>query len=149
MASPCEIHVDTHERELAFRLGQVAEREAHRIEAKFSRYREDSALSAINTSAGHPIVLDEETASLLDYADQCWRLSDGLFDVTSGVLRRAWKFDASDRVPSQAQIDQLLPRIGWSRVNWSRPTLTLLAGMEIELGGLGQEYAVEMLGGNS
>lgn len=117
MASPCEIHVDTREPELALRLGQVAEKEALRIEAKFSRYRDDSVLSKINASSGRPTEVDEETASLLDYADHCWRLSDGLFDVTSGILRRAWKFDASDRVPSQAQIDQLLPRIGWSRVN--------------------------------
>ena len=27
-------------------------------------------------------------------------LSDGLFDITSGVLRRAWHFDGSDRVPT-------------------------------------------------
>lgn len=143
MASPCEIHIDTHEWDLALRLGQVAEKEALRIETKFSRYREDSVLSKINASSGRPTEVDDETASLLDYADQCWRLSDGLFDVTSGILRRAWKFDASDRLPSQAQIDQLLPRIGWSLVNWSRPTLTLLAGMEIDLGGIGKEYAVD------
>jgi thiamine biosynthesis lipoprotein len=145
MASPCEIHVDAHDGGLALRLGQIAQKEALRIEAKFSRYRDDSVLSIINASGGRPTAVDEETARLLDYADQCWRLSDGLFDLTSGVLRRAWKFDASDRVPSQAQIDELLPHIGWSRVEWTRPMLTLPAGMELDLGGIGKEYAVDLV----
>lgn len=40
---------------------------------------------------------DAETADLLDYAAHCHAVSDGKFDVTSGVLRRVWKFDGGDR----------------------------------------------------
>ena len=143
MASPCEIHVDTREHTLALRLGQLAEGEARRIEAKYSRYREDSALSAINSSAGRPIAVDEETAGLLDYADQCWRLSNGMFDITSGVLRRIWKFDGSDRIPNESQIAAITPLIGWPKVTWARPCITLRPGMEIDFGGVAKEYAVD------
>jgi thiamine biosynthesis lipoprotein len=37
-----------------------------------------------------------------------------------------------------------LPRIGFDKVVWSRPQLTFrIAGMEIDFGGIGKEYAVD------
>jgi thiamine biosynthesis lipoprotein len=59
------------------------------------------------------------------------------------VLRRAWTFDGGVRVPSQAAIDAILPYVGWDKVKWERPVLTLLPGMQIDLGGIGKEYAVD------
>ena len=143
MASPCEVLTDSADAGLARLLGEIAEAEAARIEAKYSRYRSDSALSKINTSNGAPVEVDEETAALLDYAADCHKLSGGRFDVTSGVLRRAWRFDGSDNVPSLAEVDAILPLVGWSKVSWRRPCLTLPVGMEIDFGGLGKEYAVD------
>jgi thiamine biosynthesis lipoprotein len=143
MGSPCELLVDTTDSALARELVTIARQEATRIEHKFSRYRSDNIVHRINHSNGAPVHVDDETARLLDYADQCHQLSGGKFDVTSGVLRAAWKFDGSDRVPEQASIDALLPRVGWNRVRWDRPTITLPAGMEIDLGGIGKEYAVD------
>jgi len=142
MASPCEVRVDCEDRTLATKLGNIAETEAKRIEYKYSRYRDDSVITRINTSGGRPIELDSETAALLDYADSCYRLSKGLFDITSGVLRRIWRFDGSDNVPDKRQVTEILPFIGWSRVTWRQRSLTLPAGMEIDFGGLGKEYAV-------
>ena len=144
MASPCELRVETADRELAEGLGRAAEAEARRIEAKYSRYRADSVLTRINQSADSALEVDEETAELIDLAAECYALSDGLFDVTSGVLRRIWKFDGSDRVPSQEQIEQVLPLVGWSRLRWERPWLTKPPDMEIDLGGIGKEYAVDL-----
>ena len=37
-------------------------------------------------------VLAVQPSALLDFAAHCWRASDGRFDVTSGVLRRCWRF---------------------------------------------------------
>ena len=128
---------------LAAHLGGIAEAEARRIEVKYSRYRDDSVITKINTSRGEPVTVDDETAALLDYADSCYQLSNGLFDVTSGVLRRIWKFDGSDNVPSKSQVNEILPFIGWNKVTWQRPDLILPEGMEIDFGGLGKEYAVD------
>lgn len=87
--------------------------------------------------------VDEETAHLLDYAATCYEMSGGMFDITSGVLRRAWRFDGSDRVPAEASVADLLRHVGWDRVAWGDRTLTMPAGMEIDLGGIGKEYAVD------
>ena len=70
------------------------------------------------TAGGRTIVVDEETARLLDYAQQLFELSDGKFDVTSGVLRRAWRFDGSDRVPSRKAVAALLAIVGWQKARW-------------------------------
>ena len=131
------------DRATAERIAWTVAAEARRIEAKFSRYRAGNAVDAINRAHGRTIVVDEETARLLDYAEQLFELSDGKFDITSGVLRRAWRFDGSDRVPSPAAVDALLAKVGWDKVHWRSPALTLADGMEIDLGGIGKEYAVD------
>jgi thiamine biosynthesis lipoprotein len=146
MASPCEVHVGSDDFALAERIVAVAAAEARRIESKFSRYRRGNVIDAINSAEGRPVVVDAETARLLDYAAQLHELSDGKFDVTSGVLRRAWRFDGSDRIPSRAAVEALLPIVGWHKVRWRSPELTLERGMEIDLGGIGKEYAVDRAG---
>lgn len=143
MGCPCELLVDTRDRALAEDITYTAREEALRIERKFSRYRDDNIIHDIHHSDGNPVTVDAETAKLLDYADLCFRLSNGKFDVTSGVLRQVWKFDGSDRIPTKEHIATVLPHIGWNKVTWKNPHLTLPAGMEIDLGGIGKEYAVD------
>jgi thiamine biosynthesis lipoprotein len=143
MASPCELLLASQDKALAYRLTHLAAHEAKRIERKFSRYLADSAVQRINRAEGRPVEVDTETANLLDYAAHCHALSDGRFDVTSGVLRRAWRFDGSDRLPSPESVAALLGHVGWQRVLWQRPWITLPPGMEIDLGGIGKEYAVD------
>lgn len=143
MASPCEVLVDGGGAREARGLVELAAREAWRIERTFSRYRDDNVVHRINTSGGRPLDVDAETARLLDFAERCHALSDGLFDVTSGVLRRAWSSGASLRVPDEDEVRPLLALVGWQRVSWQRPRLTLPAGMQIDFGGIGKEYAVD------
>jgi FAD:protein FMN transferase len=143
MASPCEVLIEQASASLARKILDVVSSEAWRIERKYSRYRSDSLVHRINASAGCAIEVDEECANLLDFAATLTRLSAGAFDITSGVLREAWTFDGGDQVPSQAQIDALLESIGWHRIEWRRPVLRLRAGMQIDLGGIGKEYAVD------
>jgi FAD:protein FMN transferase len=143
MASPCEVLLPSEDREIALESGMLAAREAWRVERKFSRYRNDSVTAWIHDHRGSSVVVDEETASLLDFASQCFELSEGLFDITSGVLRHAWKFDGSDRIPEAAAIEQLLPLVGFEKLEWQSPRLLLPAGMELDFGGIGKEYAVD------
>jgi thiamine biosynthesis lipoprotein len=143
MATPCEVRVETDDASVAQRVADVVEAEARRIEAKFSRYRNDSMVGRINTADGHAVAVDSETGHLLNFAAQCFALSDGLFDITSGVLRRAWRFDGSDNVPAPAQIEPLRKFVGWKKALWRPPYFTLPVGMEIDFGGLAKEYAVD------
>jgi thiamine biosynthesis lipoprotein len=143
MAGPCEVLVDTDDREDARAAARIAETEAQRVERAFSRYRTDNIVHRINGAGGRPVEVDEETAQLIDYAAACHEMSDGMFDITSGVLRRVWRFDGGDRVPSEAAVSEVLAQVGWNRVTWKDRALTMPAGMEIDLGGVGKEYAVD------
>jgi thiamine biosynthesis lipoprotein len=143
MAGPCEVILDEAEAAQARSLGERAAEETLRIQAKFSRYRDDNIIHEINTSAGRPVTVDPETAGLLNFAASCHQLSNGRFDITSGVLRRLWRFDGGDKVPGPGQVKRLLPLIGWDKIGWEDPVITLPEGMEIDLGGIGKEYAVD------
>jgi FAD:protein FMN transferase len=143
MGGPCEILVDSAVESVALALADQAAQCAWRIDAKYSRYRSDNIVARINSAAGAPVEVDDETAKLLDFADRAHELSAGAFDITSGVLRRAWTFDGGERSPTQAQIDRLLKLVGWQKAVWDRPRLTLLPDMQVDFGGIGKEYAVD------
>jgi thiamine biosynthesis lipoprotein len=143
MASPCEILVATKETSEAGHLASLAFHETLRIEHKFSRYRDSGVVYAINHSEGAPVDVDEETSRLLTYAGQCFQLSEGRFDVTSGVLRRAWTFDGREVTPDRALIESLRAHVGWHRVDFDGKCIRLERGMEIDLGGIGKEYAAD------
>lgn len=145
MGSPCAIQLYASHKKKAARTAKLAMDDVHRLEAKYSRYRADSFLSEINRIAaqGGHIRVDDETAGLLDYADTCYQQSDGLFDITSGILRRAWNFK-SGNIPAPEAIRALLNKIGWHRISWQRPVLQFTAAeMEIDFGGVVKEYAVD------
>jgi thiamine biosynthesis lipoprotein len=146
MASEHAIVVDGVDAAVADAAIAAAIADVLRIEAKYSRYRDDSVTTAINRAAGGaPVAIDEETAALLDYADQCFRLSEGRFDVTSGVLRRAWDFRRTPpRLPDEGELAALVERVGWAGVERGTRSIRLpRAGMEVDFGGIGKEYAAD------
>jgi thiamine biosynthesis lipoprotein len=140
---PCEVLAEIADVATACKVIDAVAGCAWRIERTFSRYRTDNVVARINASAGIPVEVDDEAASLLDYAALVHRLSDGMFDITTGVLRKVWSFDGGRRVPSQPEIDAVLPLVGWSKIEWNNPWITLRAGMQIDFGGIGKEYAVD------
>jgi len=145
MGSPCRLHLYAEAEAQARRAARRVMEDARGIEARYSRYRPDSLLSAINRAAaeGGAVEVDEETAALLDYAETCHRESGGLFDISSGILREAWDFQ-SGKLPAQARIDALLPRVGWDKLAWRRPRLAFgRPGMQLDFGGIGKEYAAD------
>lgn len=144
MAAVNEVQLHSEDARFAEAAAARAIEEVARIEAKFSRYRDDSILSRINAQAGGaPVRVDEETRGLLAFADACFRQSGGLFDATSGVLRRAWNFKGA-HVPTETELAPLLALVGWERVELEGDTVRLpLAGMELDFGGFGKEYAVD------
>lgn len=147
MASPCSLQIDAQDEPAMRHAATQVIAEVTRIEKKFSRYTADSVISRINEAAGHNAVdIDAETSSLLDFADALWRQSEGLFDITSGVLRQAWDFktDTTPQPPQPAQIQGLLGKVGWNHVARDNAQVYLpIPGMELDFGGFGKEYAAD------
>ena len=143
MASPCDVLMEVDQQSLAQDILSAIAEEAWRIEDKFSRYKKDNIIYKINGSKGESVSIDEETSRLLDFANELFEISEGLFDITSGVLRTVWKFDGSDNVPDKKQIKKIVKKIGWQKVDRENSKVTLPKDMEIDLGGIGKEYAVD------
>ena len=145
MGSSCEVQLYATDSKQAQRIAMQAIADVQRIEQRYSRYRKDSVISAINHVAARAgsIDIDEETLALLNYANTCYYQSDGLFDITSGVLRELWDFKTLI-IPKEKQIKAILPRIGWDKVNIKGTQLSFAEqGMQLDFGGIGKEYAVD------
>jgi thiamine biosynthesis lipoprotein len=144
MASGCEIVFASATRGEAKKVAKLAIEEISRVERKYSRYRPESIVSLINAAAGVGFVeCDDETLALLHYADTLFQSSAGLFDITSGVLRKAWNFKSAV-LPDHQMLSPLLNLIGWQRVERQGTAIRLpTAGMELDFGGFGKEYAAD------
>lgn len=147
LGGPCEVLIDADGPSAVDSVLMAVAHETWRIEDKFSRYKPTGVVHQINSANGHAIQLDDESAGLMDYADTCHRLSAGSFDITSGALRKVWRFDGSDRLPAQKAVNRILALVGWHMVEWRKPYLQMRPGMEIDLGGIGKEYAVDRAAG--
>lgn len=148
MGTRCALNLYAEDETAARRSAELIMTDVARLEAKYSRYLADSFLSKINLIAeqGGSITVDAETATLLDYAQTCTIESDGLFDISSGLLRRAWNFQADGQaeLPDPFLLNTLLERVGWQHLSWQSPCLTFRrAGMELDLGGIVKEYAAD------
>lgn len=145
MGGPCRLRLEVPaDFDPSFAIS-AAENEVRRLESKYSRYTETSLTTQINRAAGSGVrvAIDSETAGLLQYADTLWRESEGRFDLTSGVLRRAWDFK-SGVLPTQQALDRLLPLVAWQQVEWTVDDILLpKTGMEIDFGGCVKEYAAD------
>jgi FAD:protein FMN transferase len=149
-AGPCELLIEALPKSQVLDLAKYVQEEIRRIESTYSRYQKGSALSRVNESAGRcSVEVDEEFAALLDFAKQCYDLSDGLFDVTAGCLRRLWTFDGQEQaLASASKIGEALIAVGFEKLHWREMgpearRVCLDEGVEIDFGGLGKEYAVD------
>ncbi|MEX2367337.1 MAG: FAD:protein FMN transferase, partial [Pseudohongiellaceae bacterium] len=149
MGCPCELRFLPADDNPGESQAQLLEAEIRRLEQAYSRYQKNSIVNRINVSAGsgRSVQVDHETAALLDYAATCFEQSGGLFDITSGVLRKVWdfkNFQTPIGVPEPDQLAQVLNKVGWQKLVWKAPQLKLpVPGMEIDLGGLVKEYAAD------
>lgn len=147
MASPCEVLIQTSDQSLANHLAHCICDEVWRIEDKYNRYDSRSICSQLNKRAGQKTSIDEETYLLFNFASQCFELSEGLFDITSGVLRQIWSFNGdiekNSMTPSHDDVKRLLKHVGWQKVIYDKHNVTLCVGMELDFGGIGKEYAVD------
>lgn len=118
------------------------------FEAKFSRYRPDSIVSRVNAAAGQEWVsVDGEMEHMLKLADDLHRRTNGILDPTLLPLLRVWDWkNVHQKLPDAQEVKAALALTGWKKVQ-RRPGAVRLpvAGMGLDFGGFGKEYAVDYL----
>lgn len=145
MAGLCEVVLEgkLSESEMTT-IANQAILEIKRIESKYSRYDSKSLISKINSNSGiQDIPIDEETFQLLSFAKTLYDSSQGLFDLTSGVLREVWSFN-HQKVPTTEELKPVLSLIDWTSLQFDKDKVFLKkTGMQIDFGGFGKEYAAD------
>lgn len=145
LGTACRITIYDKPSEEAFResFARIAD-----IEAKMSLHLDTSEIAAVNASAGiGPVEVSADTFRVVEKALEAAQLSGGAFDPTVGPLVTAWDIGGDNpRRPPQAEIDVLLPLIGYGRVVLDPQNLTielLDSGMMLDLGGIAKGYAAD------
>ncbi|MFI5335404.1 MAG: FAD:protein FMN transferase [Opitutales bacterium] len=118
------------------------------FEAKYSRFRPDSLVSRINAAAGGDwVAVDPEMEQFLDLSGSLHQLTRGVLDVTALPVMRLWDYrSAHPRVPTADEVAAALRLTGWSKVQRQPGRVRLPeAGMAIDFGGWGKEYAVDAI----
>ncbi len=118
--------------------------EVSRLENLLSVTKSDSDVAKANQSSGVPVLLSNETASLLETAKDLSKETNGLFDITVYPAVKAWGFTLEkNRVPNSNELKALLPLINSNAIRIRDNTVTLKKGMEMDLGGIAKGYAAD------
>ena len=109
------------------------------LEARLSRYRQDSDITRINLlPANETHYINPETHQCLLRALELYQQTAGLFDITLGRRIRHRK-DSQDGPPPALQ--------GKLVIHPDEPAVTCLEpGRELDLGGIGKGFALDFLG---
>jgi len=144
LGGPCSIAIAPPFPKRIEEAFQSSRAELLRIEEKYSRFRESSLVSSINRLAGkQAVAIDEETFLLFSLADRLYTETNGVFDITTGTVSMLWDWK-SRRIPSDAEVSLALQKVGWRNCVLKQDSIYLTQeGMQIDLGGLGKEYAVD------
>ena len=115
-------------------------RTVNTLESSLSRTVDTSEVSRLNRDGS--AVWDEDGAQLLSWALQHSQETDGAFDITIAPLVSLWGITTdSPHIPTQQEIDVLLPLVGPEHLHLSGDTVTLDDGCAIDLGGIAKGYA--------
>jgi thiamine biosynthesis lipoprotein len=116
------------------------------FEAKYSRFKSESLIGLINSSAGREwITVDAEAEQFFKLCDTLHFMTQGVLDPTMLPLIKLWNWKAAPPVvPSPAQVAAAKALVGWQKVQ-RKPGQIFLpqAGMALDFGGFGKEFAVD------
>lgn len=133
--------------------GSVIER-LRQLEARWSRFRDDSEVSGLNAAAGRPCVVGPETVDLIERSRWAWHRTAGLFDPTVLDAVRAAGYDRSfdelsitaDALPSASEPIETLPAPGAGGITVDPTTglVRLPEDVRLDPGGIGKGLAADL-----
>ena len=146
MGTVCRVHLRTPNTAVANTIQSELLHWVTQFEAKYSRFLPDSLIGRINAAAGmHWVEIDPETENLLKLCHEMFFMTRGVFDPTALPLIKLWNWKANPPIiPTPDQLSATRELCGWNKVQ-RRPGAIFLprAGMCLDLGGIGKEYAVD------
>jgi len=119
--------------------------EIDRLEAIFSLYRADSAISRLNDT-GRLTAPPPEMLELLTLCGALHRATGGAFDPT---IQPLWRLHAQcateDRQPSADELGRARAQTGWAGLRFDTGAVTARPGMKVTLNGIAQGYIADRI----
>ncbi len=115
----------------------------------FSDYIDSSELNRLCVRAGtaNGFACSAALYDILSQSATAWKKSKGSFDITLGPLTRLWRQARKEKkFPTAIQIKEKRALTGFSKVRLDNSTHTAWlrqAGMQLDLGGIGQGYIAQ------
>lgn len=124
------------------------------LEGRWSRFLADSDLGRLRRAAGRPVVVAPETAALVAAAVDAWHTTGGRFDPTVLVALERLGYDRTfARIGRSGDADEPLldggpdpaPGCGGIVVDPASASVTVPAGVAVDLGGIGKGRAADLV----
>ncbi|MBN2622648.1 MAG: FAD:protein FMN transferase [Acidimicrobiales bacterium] len=121
------------------------------LEARWSRFRPDSEVSALNRGSGAPVVVSADTFTLVRHAVDAWKWTGGRYDPTVGAALVAFGYDrdfagvAGRFAPAAAGDARPAPGPAGIELDPGQSTVTLPAGVSFDPGGIGKGLAADLV----
>ena len=118
------------------------------FESRYSRFLKDSIIGLINSNAGiSPVEINEEDENLFKVCDEMYFFTKGVFDPTALPLIKLWNWNTKNPIiPEKKTIESAKKLINWRGAERRNSSFFLPEkGMQIDLGGVGKEYAVDQI----
>ena len=118
-----------------------------RYENMLSKTVEGSDVSRINNAQGQTVTVDAETWNVLSEAKKLNRMTGGAFAITIAPLTAQWDFTGgTNRMPTDEERLAALPLVDDEKLTLGENyTVTLPAGMQIDLGGIAKGYIADQV----
>lgn len=118
-----------------------------RYERMLSKTVPGSDVSRINEANGQPVQVSAETYAILQQAKILNEMTEGAFSVTIAPVMALWDFTGgTDRMPASAELAAALPLVDDRAIQLGEDrTVTLPAGMQIDLGGIAKGYIADQV----
>ncbi len=120
--------------------------ECARYEQMLSKTIPGSDVSRINNAAGQTVTVDPETWEILRRAKEISALTDGAFSITIAPVTALWTFTdvETNVIPTDEKRLSMLHLVDDQKIALGENnTVTLPAGMQIDLGGIAKGYIAD------
>lgn len=135
-------------------------KEVNRLDYLMSNYKEESELSKVNrNAASEPTYCDNELAYIIEESLKYSDITNGAFDITIGPLMKEWGFfKGQGKIPGKEELESVLESVSYKNIIieeemkkslFRGPSIVKTIsfknrGTQIDLGGIGKGYAVDM-----
>ncbi|HEX40791.1 MAG TPA: FAD:protein FMN transferase [Phycisphaerales bacterium] len=148
MATTFEAIIQYEDALYAGQAAQAAFDEVDRLEARLSRYVENSDVARLNSlRANTPLPVAIETFECLDLSARMHQQTNGAFDVTIGTVLDCWRDENKQfRVPDDEELAAARRVTGMDLIHLDGSAFTVeveRSGVRVDLGGIGKGYALD------